>query len=106
MPRTIVISTCGSLSEARKIGRDLVQRRLAACVNILEVTSCYRWRSKIRTEREYLMLIKTRSEAFARIRRRILTLHSYELPEIVSLKIDDGLKPYLAWIDGEVHSHK
>ena len=52
------------------------------------------------------MLIKTRSEAFARIRRRILTLHSYELPEIVSLKIDDGLKPYLAWLDGEVHSHK
>ena len=52
--------------------------------------------------REWLMIIKTKSDLFAELKRRILALHSYELPEIVSLKIDDGLKPYLAWLDNEL----
>jgi periplasmic divalent cation tolerance protein len=102
MPAAIVLSTCGSMREARKIGHDLVKRRLAACVSILPVTSCYRWKNKIMSEREWLIVIKTKSEVFGTLKRRILALHSYELPEIVSLRIDDGLQPYLAWIDGEV----
>ncbi len=52
--------------------------------------------------REWLMIIKTKSDFFAKLKRRILALHSYELPEIVSLKIDDGFKPYLAWLDNEL----
>jgi periplasmic divalent cation tolerance protein len=102
MPPIIVFSTCGSEKEARKISRDIVQEKLAACANIMPVTSCYRWKRKIVTEREYLMIIKSRSEVFARLKGRILALHSYELPEIVSVKIDAGFSPYLKWIGQEV----
>jgi periplasmic divalent cation tolerance protein len=100
---TIVLSSCGSRNEAEKIARDAVDRRLAACVNIMPVTSYYRWKGKIRADREYLLIAKTRSEVFARLKRRILALHTYELPEILSLKVLGGHKQYLDWIDEEVH---
>ena len=100
--RAVVLSTCGSRKEAEKIARDIVQRRLVACVNNMPVTSYYRWKGRIRADREYLILAKTRSELFARLKSRILALHTYQLPEIVSLRIDDGYRPYLEWIDKEV----
>jgi len=98
---TIVLSTCGSRKEAEKIARDLIERRLAACANIMPVSSYYRWKGKINAGREYLIIAKTRSEVFARLKSRILALHSYELPEIVSLKISNGSKEYLSWIEKE-----
>jgi periplasmic divalent cation tolerance protein len=101
MQWTIVLSTCATMKEATKISRDLVKRRLAACVNIAPITSCYRWKGRIRMESEHLLTIKTTSAVFDRLKRRILELHSYELPEIVSVRIDKGLKPYTAWIDNE-----
>jgi periplasmic divalent cation tolerance protein len=100
--RVVVLSTCGSRKEAERIARDIVKRRLVACVNITPVKSYYRWKGRIRADREYLMVAKTRSELFARLKRRILALHTYQLPEIVSLRIDDGHRPYLEWIDKEV----
>jgi periplasmic divalent cation tolerance protein len=90
------------MKEARKIAKDIVRRRLAACVNITQVFSYFRWKNKIQTEREYLLIIKTRSETFVRLKRRILDLHSYELPEIVIVRIAGGYGPYLEWIDREV----
>ena len=99
--RSIVLSTCGSRKEAERIARDLVERRLAACVNIVPINSCYRWKGKINFDREYLIMAKTRSEVFTRLKSRILALHSYELPEIVSLQINDGYKSYLDWIGEE-----
>ncbi len=99
---TLVISTCANRKEAEKIARDVVERRLAACVNVLPVRSCYRWRGKIRVDREYLMIAKSRSELFTKLKSRILAINSYSLPEIVSLKVEDGYKKYLDWIDGEV----
>ncbi|MGD0177913.1 MAG: divalent-cation tolerance protein CutA [Candidatus Bathyarchaeia archaeon] len=104
MPRIIVLSTCGSTQEARLIARDLLERKLAACVNILQVSSCYRWKRKIVKEREWLMVIKTNSKIFPKVKQRILALHSYEVPEVVSLKIDRGSQPYLAWLDRELLS--
>jgi len=104
MPRNIVLSTCGSIREAHEIAGDLVHGRLAACVNIVPVISCYRWKGKVMKEREWLLIIKTHSKIFAKLRRRILALHSYEVPEIVSLKIDRGSQPYLAWMDKELLS--
>ncbi len=100
--RTVVLSTCGSRKTAGKIARDLVARKLAACVNIVPVTSYFRWKGKIRIDREYLLIAKTKSEVFARLRDRILALHTYQLPEIVSLKITEGYKQYLDWMDSEV----
>jgi periplasmic divalent cation tolerance protein len=98
---TTVLSTCGSRNEAERIARDLVGRRLAACVNIIPVSSYYRWKGRINADREYLIIAKTRSKIFAKLKRRILILDSYELPELLSLKIDGGYKKYLNWIDKE-----
>jgi len=101
MARSIVLSTCGSMKEAREIAEDLVQRRLAACVNIIPLTSCYRWKGKVVREREWMLMIKTNSKLFSKLKGRILALHSYDVAEIVSLRIDRGSRPYLAWLDRE-----
>ena len=100
--RTIVLSTCGSRKEAETIARDIVERKLAACVNIMPVRSYYRWKGKIEASREYLMIVKTRSEVFPRLKARILFLHPYQLPEVISLKIENGYKKYLDWINKEI----
>ena len=97
-----MLSTCGGKEEAERIGKVLVKRRLAACVNFLPVSSCYRWKGKIHVKRECLMVIKTRSQAFARLKLTILRLHSYELPEVISIRVLDGFNQYLKWIDDQV----
>ena len=73
-------------------------------MNIRPISSHYRWKGKVVHERECLMMIKTRSERFPKVKRRILALHSYELPEIVAIKIDRGYQPYLEWIDSSIHN--
>ncbi len=98
---TVILSTCGTRSEAEKIARDLVNRRLAACVNVMPVSSYYRWKGRINAGREYLIIAKSRSENFARLKSRVLALHTYELPELLSLKVDNGYGKYLNWIDNE-----
>ena len=95
----IVLTTAGSSQQAEKIAGALVERRLAACVNIIpQIQSVYRWEGKIERATEWLLLIKTRAEAFARVREAISELHSYELPECIMLEISDGAGPYLGWI--------
>jgi periplasmic divalent cation tolerance protein len=101
LTRIIVFSTCANRIEGTKIARELLRRRLVACVNLLPIKSFYWWKGKVRNESEYLLIIKTRAELFANLRRRISALCSYEVPEIVSVKIDDGLLSYLKWIDKE-----
>jgi len=86
-----------------KLARSLVGKRLAACVNVLDgCSSVYRWQGSIQAEREIPMLIKTRTERFAALQEEILALHPYELPEIIALPVDRGLKPYLEWVSAEV----
>jgi len=95
----IVLTTAASQEEARKIAHELVERRLAACVNIVpQIESIYRWQQKIETATEWLLLIKTQAESFERIRAAIKELHSYELPECVMLDVAAGSQEYLAWI--------
>lgn len=99
----LVLTTASSHEEARKIARALVDRRLAACVNIIaKVESIYRWQGKVEEAQEYLLLVKTRQGVFERLRDAIRELHSYEVPECIALSIDDGLGPYLKWIDDSV----
>jgi periplasmic divalent cation tolerance protein len=69
----------------------------------LPVTSYYRWKGGLRADREYLLIAKTRSDAFPRFKRRFLTLQTYELPEIPNLKVLGGHKKYLDWINEEMH---
>jgi len=97
--KRIVLSTAGSEEEARNIARELIERRLAACVNIVpQVESIYRWQGKIESNREWLLLIKTTAEKFERVRDAIRELHSYDLPECIALAIEDGSPEYLHWL--------
>ena len=99
MPYCSLYITTKDEDEARKIGRALVEEKLAACVNIHPIQSIYRWEGVIEEEGETAMLIKTRAELADRVIERVKELHSYEVPCIVSLPIDKGNPDYLKWIE-------
>ena len=100
----VVLTTAGSQEEAQKIAHALVDRKLAACVNIVpRIESVYRWQGKVESATEWLLIVKTTAKAFESVREAIQELHSYELPECVLLEIADGSEGYLAWIDDNVH---
>jgi periplasmic divalent cation tolerance protein len=95
----LALTTCGSLEEARTIARALIERQHAACVNIVpQIESIYRWRGNVEAATECLLLIKTTADAFPRLREALGELHSYELPECISITVDDGNAAYLDWI--------
>src|ERR1700758_3589185 len=98
----LVLITCSSLPEARKISRSVVQKHLAACVNIhsAKLESVYRWKGKIETAREHLLLIKTTTRRLKALEREVLRLHSYETPEFLILPISGGSAAYLRWLSG------
>ena len=97
--KRIVLSTAGSEDEGRKLGRYLVERQLAACVNIVpRMESIYRWQGKIESSQECLLLIKTSADQFPAVRDTLRELHSYELPECIALGIEDGSSEYLDWL--------
>lgn len=99
MAAAIVLTTASSEDEAKKLAHALVERRLAACVNIVpQITSVYRWQDKVENASEWLLLIKTTHRAFSKVRDAIHELHSYEVPECVLLEIAEGSPQYLAWI--------
>ena len=97
--KRIILTTAGSEAEAHKIAQALVERRLAACVNIVgPIQSVYRWKGAVESAPEHLLVIKTTAAAFPRVRDAIRELHSYELPECVMLQIENGSEEYLRWI--------
>jgi len=101
--KKIALTTTGALEEARKIAHALVERRLAACVNIIpQVQSIYRWKEKVEEAQEWLLVIKTTGDAFPRVEETIKDLHSYALPECICLEIEDGSAEYLKWIEESV----
>jgi periplasmic divalent cation tolerance protein len=95
---SIVYITAGSMDEAKSIGRLLVDERLAACVNIFPITSIYRWKDNIEEAGEFVMLVKTVTGKVKDIEKRVKQLHSYEVPCIISFKMDLGSEDYLKWI--------
>jgi periplasmic divalent cation tolerance protein len=101
--KRLVLTTCGSLEEARSIAQALVERQLAACVNIVpEIESVYRWQGEVETATEWLLVIKTTTDAFDRVREALNKLNSYEIPECIEISIDDGSAAYLEWIGESV----
>jgi len=95
----VVYVTCGSEEEGLKIANALVEGRLAACVNLISpIRSIYRWEGKIWDEKEWLLIIKTQKERFRELEEKVCSLHSYAVPEIISLPVLEGSSPYLNWI--------
>jgi periplasmic divalent cation tolerance protein len=101
--KKLVLTTAGSREEAEKIAQALVERRLAACVNLVgPVQSVYRWQGKVETSAEHLLVIKTTAGLFDAVAKAIRELHSYELPECIQLPIEAGSAEYLEWIEQSV----
>ncbi len=95
----LVLTTCPNEEVAKDIAHNLVNDKLAACVNIVaNVTSIYNWQGKVHTDNEVQLLIKTHEEKFALLNKRINTLHPYDVVEIIALNIQQGDERYLAWI--------
>jgi periplasmic divalent cation tolerance protein len=96
----VVLVTCGSAKEARRIARALIDSRLAACGNILQapVQSIYRWKGRVESAQEYLLIIKTSRRRFAELEKTVKRLHSYDVAEIIALPIAAGSAEYLRWI--------
>lgn len=98
-----VSTTTQTRREAEAIARYLVDEKLAACVQITgEINSTYLWKGNIETAPEYLCLIKTRKDLFARVEAAVKRLHSYETPEIIALPVVDGSSDYLRWLDESI----
>ena len=101
--KVIVFVTCESREQAENIAQSVVTARLAACVNVVPgIRSCYVWEQKLTWSEEILLLIKTTRGRFGQLQDRIKSLHSYSVPEIVSVEIDEASDKYLDWIDTSV----
>jgi len=102
--KRIVLVTCPSVALARKIARAVVEKHLAACVNIIvsPVESLYTWKGKVERAREYLLMIKTTAKCLVELENEVKRLHSYDLPEFIALRITEGSKKYLSWMDDSV----
>jgi periplasmic divalent cation tolerance protein len=99
----VIVSTCASEEEAQKIALLLLERGLAACVNVApRILSYYRWKGKIESGYEWLLLVKTSRELFASAAAAIEAAHSYEVPEVIALPIVDGAANYLNWLRSSV----
>ena len=94
----LVVYCAASPGEAEGLARALVEERLAACVNIAPVRSCYIWEEKLNFDPEAFLIIKTTKGRFEPLKKRILELHSYSLPEIIALPVTEGHQPYMDWV--------
>ncbi len=94
----VMLTTAGSQEEADRLAELLVERKLAACVQIAAITSWYAWQGKVNHEPEYLLLIKTTANLYTAVEAALLANHSYATPEIIQLPIARGLERYLGWI--------
>ncbi len=101
--KRVVLTTCGSAEEAHRIAQELVEKNLAACINIVpQIESVYRWQGQVESATEWLLVIKTTAAAFDRVRDALLHLHSYEVPECIELAVEDGSAAYLDWLTAAV----
>ena len=97
----VVLVSCGSIAEARKIGRNVVEKKLAACANIVPgVESIYRWKGKVERAGEVLVVVKTTANRLPALEREVKRLHRYDVPEFIVLPIIAGSRKYLAWLQG------
>lgn len=97
---TVIFITTSNKKEARRIARELIRQRLAACINIVDrINSLFWWEGKAEQAKEVLLVVKSKKSELTKIIKLVKSMHSYEVPEIIALPIIGGFKPYLRWID-------
>ncbi len=97
----VAMTTCGSTNAARELARGIVEAQLAACVQLLEIASVFRWEGAIQDDDEVLLLMKTRRDRLEPLEIFIDAHHEYDVPELVVLPVQGGSNEYLAWIDAQ-----
>ena len=97
-----VLTTTDSLAEAQAIASALVERKLAACVQISNIESFYSWEGATQNDREHRLLIKTTRERYEDVQAAILGLHSYDLPAVVAVEFSDAYPRFAEWVAGSV----
>jgi periplasmic divalent cation tolerance protein len=106
MDSLLVVTNLPDRESAQKLATLLIERRLAACVNILApCISVYRWKGEIQHDEEHPLLIKTARDRYAELEASIRANHPYELPEIIAVSIDSGLPAYLQWVESETRDN-
>ena len=103
----LVITNCPTMTEAEALAEKVLAARLAACVNIVPgLLSLYEWQGRMERSQEVMLLMKSRSELFTALEQLVQENHSYELPELIAVPIEEGLAPYLNWIDAQLDNNK
>ena len=103
MTPVVVLTTVGAAFDAAALARELVEQRLAACVNIIpRIQSIYQWQGRVETDAEQLLLIKTTRERLDALRERLMARHPYDVPEFVVIQPDEIAEPYRAWLVASV----
>lgn len=95
----VVLTTCGNREAAEALASQVIQGRLAACIQLFPITSFFEWEGAVQHEDEVLLLLKTRTALYADLERFIAKHHEYDVPEVIRLPIGTGLDAYLGWID-------
>ena len=98
-----VVTTVDSKSVAREIAEAVVEQKLAACVQISQCLSIYRWQGKIADATEFLCVMKSRSDLFSKLQEAIMKIHTYDVPEIIATDVVLGNSDYLAWLTDSLH---
>jgi len=99
MKACIVITTCSGRKQAETLAKSIIEEKLAACVQLSDISSFYRWDGKLCHEDEVKLLIKTREEFYDQLEKHISANHEYDLPQIIMLPIAKGSAAYLGWIE-------
>jgi periplasmic divalent cation tolerance protein len=98
----VVLITTSNRREAGRIAEAVVNRKLAACANLItSVVSTFRWKGQVQKSREALLIVKTSARRYPALEKFVRSMHSYDVPEIIALSVDHGLRPYLEWVHKE-----
>ena len=107
MDFAIILTTVSAVKEGESIANILVEKQLASCVNIIpNISSVYRWEGQIQSESEVLLLIKTTKDLEAEVYREVQNVHSYDIPELITLPITNGSDAYLDWMTNSVRNNR
>jgi len=99
----IIKTTFDSRKKAKEMAKLLLEKKFIACAQIEEIESLYLWENKVTNQKEFSLLVKTRSTFYKKVESLILENHPYEIPQIIKISIQDGFDDYLLWIDNSLN---